>query len=84
MNRLWDKLYTFRFKFLHWYALKILKVPFAVDYMDGNKLLAITYSWSLEYAQAVKDNWDANAQIKTLKYQLQQAKTKLEKLENER
>lgn len=65
-----------------WYARKILGVPFIIAYNPPpeRKLFAITHSWSLEYAQKIKDNWDIQIRYARLEEALKRANIKIEEL----
>ncbi len=76
------KLYAFLFNAMNWYAIKVLKIPFTAAYNPvlGNerKLRAITYSWDLQYTQALKDNWEL---LGNTTKELEQAHAEIDRLQ---
>lgn len=86
MSKTWSKvriklpawLYTLLYRFMHWYAMKILRVPFCVAYSpegDKRRIMGITYAWTMDYAHTIHDSF------KTLQ-ELADAKERIVQLEN--
>lgn len=68
-------LYNLLFKFWHFYALKILRIPFILSYTPppDRKILGMTYAWSMDYAQRVKFGFDSEQRMRELEEQLREA-----------
>lgn len=51
-----DKLNNWLFRAWLWFGRKILNIPFVLDYRPppGDRLWAVTFSWSLEYVQRLQ------------------------------
>lgn len=71
------KLYKVFFDFWLWYQKKIMHIPFRLDYNkdfpEGRRLMAVTFSWDLEYIQAIKNNWDLQERYNKNELQLKRA-----------
>ncbi len=80
-------IYGYLFAVWYWYADKVLRIPFTVSYMplvDGEqRLQGITFSWSLQYSQQLKDNWDLQERYNQTAHQLQTAARRIAELTDE-
>lgn len=78
------RIYDALFAIWKWYADKVLGVPFAVKFTPppGNKLMAITYSWSLEYVQRIQADYNLRPRYDQLVKDLEKSQTRVSELED--
>lgn len=78
------RLYSLLFKVWHWYALKILRIPFILAYNpppDGD-LMAVTYSWTKDYTERVMRTFYLDNRVDELTRELAAAQARLVALED--
>lgn len=70
-----DRIHTFLFKAWQWYAKRVLKIPFVLQFTPppGDRIMGVTFAWSMEYRDAVKNCFISVQQAQALEMQLRQS-----------
>ena len=70
------RFYTFLFKIWHWYALRVLRIPFAVSYTPppNHDILGMTYAWTKDYTDRIMRGFEALERVNELEHELEQAR----------
>ena len=66
MSKINDKIYAWTYIAWVWFGRKVIRIPFVLEWHKDNFIRAITFSWSLEYAQRVQENWEVGKLYNTL------------------
>lgn len=66
MKKITNCLYRWVYSGWVWFARKVIRVPFIMEWNKDGFISAVTFSWSLEYAQTVRDGWDISQRYNTL------------------